>query len=130
MPISGPPPIYAPPTDPAVAGQQAGPMAQFMAKQQGGGPGADQGGPPQPPPLMMVEQVMNQVALQLRDVARVLLMSKPMLMPILQKMIQAGSMLMDEIQKTNGQGQQGTDGTSEASQGGGGPDGGAVPTAQ
>lgn len=131
MPIgANPPPVYAPPTAPAVASQQAGPMAQFMSQQQGG-PGGGAGQPGVDAPMQMVEQVLNDIALKLRDVARILIMSKPMLMPVLQKMIQSGSMLMDEIQKANsGQDQQGTGGSSEAAQAGGGPDGGASPTAQ
>ena len=103
-------------------------MARFMA-QHGQGGGAGQ--PAVDAPMQMVEQVLNDIALKLRDVARILIMSKPMLMPVLQKMIQSGSMLMDEIQKVNsGQDQQGVGGSTEAAQAGGGPDGGASPGAQ
>jgi len=58
-----------------------------------------------PPPLALVEQKLNQVASDLRDVAKVLVMSKPALMPVLQKMIQAGAMLMQEINAAKQQGQ-------------------------
>lgn len=49
--------------------------------------------------MALVEQKLNSVATDLRDVAKVLVMSKPALMPVLQKMIQAGAMLMQEITK-------------------------------
>jgi len=55
--------------------------------------------------MALVEQKLNQVASDLRDVAKVLVMSKPALMPVLQKMIQAGAMLMQEITKDNQQAQ-------------------------
>ena len=84
------PPISAPPTAPSVAAQQGGPMSQFLAAQQ-------QGNPQGAPPLALVQQKLNESAAALKDVARVLIMSKPALMPILQKMIQAGSMLMDAV---------------------------------
>jgi hypothetical protein len=56
--------------------------------------------------MALVEQKLNQVATELRDVAKVLVMSKPALMPVLQKMIQAGAMLMQEIGKSKQEGQQ------------------------
>ena len=55
--------------------------------------------------MALVEQKLNQVATELRDVAKVLVMSKPALMPVLQKMIQAGAMLMQEISKSKQEGQ-------------------------
>lgn len=94
------PPMSEPPTAPAVAAQQGGPVGQYLSNYQPSGSG--QVGPP---PLALVEQKLNQVASDLRDVAKVLVMSKPALMPVLQKMIQAGAMLMQEINTAKQQGQ-------------------------
>ena len=94
------PPMTDPPTAPAVAAQQGGPVSQYPNNYQPSGTG--QVGPP---PMALVEQKLNQVASDLRDVAKVLVMSKPALMPVLQKMIQAGAMLMQEITKDNQQAQ-------------------------
>jgi hypothetical protein len=69
--------------------------------------------------MALVEQKLNQVALDLRDVARVLAMSKPALMPVLQKMIQAGSMLMQEVTKDKQQQQGPQPGPPQQAQGGG-----------
>ncbi len=93
------PPMQEPPTAPAVAAQQAGPSGQYMQNYQGSG------GEAGPPPMALVEQKLNGVASELRDVAKVLVMSKPALMPVLQKMIQAGAMLMQEVNKDKQQGQ-------------------------
>ena len=95
------PPMQEPPTAPAVAAQQGGPVGQYLSNYQPSGDG--QAGPP---PMALVEQKLNQVATELRDVAKVLVMSKPALMPVLQKMIQAGAMLMQEIGKSKQEGQQ------------------------
>lgn len=98
---TSPPPISAPPTSPDVA-QQQGPISQFL---QG------QGGDQQVQnfsPLALAEQRLNQVALAMRDVAKVLVNIKPELMPVWEKMMQAGTMLLGEIQKSSqGQGPQG-----------------------
>ncbi len=77
--------------------------------------------------MALVEQKLNQVAGELRDVARILMMSKPALMPVLQKMIQAGAMLMQEINKAKPQGQQPT-GPPQAQPSGGEQPGPTGPT--
>lgn len=106
--------MQEPPTAPAVAAQQGGPSSQYMQSYQGGG----QAGPP---PMALVEQKLNGVASELRDVAKVLVMSKPALMPVLQKMIQAGAMLMQEVNKDKQQGQgQQPSGPPQGPQSGGG----------
>lgn len=97
---TAPPPVSAPPTSPDVA-QQQGPISQFLR----------QGGDQQVQnfsPLALAEQRLNQVALAMRDVAKVLVNIKPELMPVWEKMMQAGTMLLGEIQKASqGQGPQG-----------------------
>lgn len=107
--------MQEPPTAPAVAAQQGGPSSQYMQNYQASG-----GGQAGPPPMALVEQKLNGVASELRDVAKVLVMSKPALMPVLQKMIQAGAMLMQEVNKDKqqGQGQQPSGPPQQASGGG------------
>lgn len=95
------PPMAEPPTAPAIAAQQGGPVGQYLKNYQ---PQEGQNSVA-PPPMALVEQKLNQVATELRDVAKVLVMSKPALMPVLQKMIQAGAMLMQEVNKDKQQGQ-------------------------
>lgn len=89
-----PPPLSAPPTPPEIAGQQ-GPVSSYAANFNGGGASAIQQSP-----LLLVQGKLQEIAVNLRDVAKVLSMSKPGLLPVLQKMVEAGSMLMDEVQKT------------------------------
>lgn len=115
------PPMTAPPTAPAVASQQ-GPVSQYLTNYQPSGEQAVG-----QPPMALVEQKLNQVAGELRDVARILMMSKPALMPVLQKMIQAGAMLMQEINKAKPQGQQPT-GPPQAQPSGGEQPGPTGPT--
>lgn len=95
------PPMSEPPTAPAVASQQGGPVGQYLQNYKS----QDGQGPAGAPPMALVEQKLNGVASELRDVAKVLVMSKPALMPVLQKMIQAGAMLMQEVNKDKQQGQ-------------------------
>lgn len=90
-----------PPTAPAVAAQQGGPVGQYLKNYQP----QDGQNSVGPPPMALAEQKLNSVASDLRDVAKVLVMSKPALMPVLQKMIQAGAMLMQEITKDKMQAQ-------------------------
>ena len=97
-----------------MAAQQGGPVGQYLSGYQPQGEQAVG-----QPPMALVEQKLNQVALDLRDVARVLAMSKPALMPVLQKMIQAGSMLMQEVTKDKQQQQGPQPGPPQQAQGGG-----------
>lgn len=116
------PPMQEPPTAPAVAAQQGGPTSQYMQNYQ------PQGGQVGPPPMALVEQKMNGVATELKDVAKLLVMSKPALMPVLQKMIQAGAMLMQEVQKDkqSAQGQQPSGPPQQAQAAGGDEQAGAA----
>lgn len=113
---AAPPALSRPPQAPEVTDQQ-GPVSQFVSGYQ---PDESQSGPP---PLKLAEQKLSEVAMGLRDVARILVMSKPALMPVLQKMIQAGSMLMNEISKANPQKQQGQPGPPTAGPPAEGPQG-------
>lgn len=105
-----PPPLSAPPVPPDIAGQQ-GPVSNYVANFNGGGQSALQQSP-----LLLAQSKLQEIAVNLKDIARVLIMSKPALMPVLQKMVEAGSMLMDEVQKGLPQGQPS-----------GGPDSGGPP---
>jgi len=121
---AAPPTLDAPPQAPGVTDQQAGPedqqqgpSAQFIQWQDSGN--------------QLVEQKLNKVAADLKDVAKVLVQSKPNLVPLLQRSLQALSMLMNEIQQ--GKQQQGKAGmqrsTPEPQSGQEGPDQGAPPPA-
>ena len=105
-----PPPVTAPPPSPDVT-QQQGPISQFLKR----------GGDAQVAnfnPLQLAEQRLNQVALAMRDVAKVLVNVKPELMPVWEKMMQAGTMLLSEIQKASqGQTSQGSQATPPQDQG-------------
>jgi len=118
---AAPPSLEAPPASLDVQEQQ-GPAAQFAQNyqqppgQQAGGQGVNA--------MALAEQKLNQVASDLKEVAKLLVTSKPNLMPILQKMAQAGSMLMSEIQAGKPGGQQGQPGAQRSAPeppGGGAP---------
>ena len=98
---AAPPSLSEPPTSPEVSEQQ-GPVAQFAQGYQGG---PDQQAGAGQNSMALVTQKLNQVASELKEVAK-LLVSKPNVMPILQRMLAAGSMLMNEIQGEQ-KGQQG-----------------------
>ena len=101
-----PPPVTAPPTAPEVS-QQQGPISRFIQQQDptgGQGQGQDAANFSA---MGLVEQRLNQVALLMRDVAKVLVTAKPELMPVWEKMMQAGTMLLGEVQKAGGGQQQG-----------------------
>lgn len=85
---AAPPTLESPPVSPEVAGQQQGPSAQFIQGQPGGqGATADN----------LALQKLNQVASDLKEVAKVLVQSKPNLVPLLQRSLQALSMLTNEL---------------------------------
>lgn len=86
--------------------------------------------------MSLVTQKLNQVASTLKDIAKVLAMTKPNLLPLLEHMVKAGSGLMNEIQGAQPQApgqQQGPPGASQrppeppAPPQGGGPPEGAMP---
>lgn len=60
--------------------------------------------------MALVVQKLNSIASDLKEVAKLLVNTKPNLMPVLQKMLQAGSMLMSEIQSAQKGQQQGQPG--------------------
>ena len=92
----------APPVAPDVAAQQMPSMGQFAGQlgQQGGDPAME---------FLIGE--MNKIAASLTEVAKVISERKPALMPIIQKMAQAGSMIMSDVKA----GQQSPTGGGEAS---------------
>ena len=102
-----------PPIPPNIAAQQMPSALRFM--QSAGGPQGAGAAPPSPghdpnsgkqfDSMSFVEDRMNQIASLLKDVADVLVLDKPALMPIIQRMSQAGSAIMQEIQ--TGQANQG-----------------------
>jgi hypothetical protein len=116
---AAPPTLEAPPVAPEVSEQQAGPSAQFIQGQEGGQPGSASA---------LVEQKLNQVASDLKEIAKILVQSKPNLVPLLQRSIQALSMLMNEVQQGKQQvGQQGVQRQMPAAQGPEGPEEGSPP---
>lgn len=103
---AAPPALDNPPISPDVEDQQS-PVSQYIQNQQGEGgqaqgPGANAGA--------LVEQKMNQVAGILKEVAQLLVNFKPHVMPVLQKGVQALSMVMNEVQTSKQQAQQGQPG--------------------
>jgi hypothetical protein len=88
-------------------------MAQFVQGQ--GAPGG------QDNPNALVEQNLNQVAAKLKEVAQVLSTAKPALMPVLQRALQALSMVMSEVQ--SGKKEQGQPGVERGQPGPPGPEG-------
>lgn len=98
-----PPSLSAPPTAPEVSEQQ-GPIAQFVQNRESP---QDQQAPGPGNAMALVSQKLNQVASSLKEVAKILVTNKPTLMPVLEKMLQAGSMLMNEVQSGMPQSQTG-----------------------
>lgn len=64
---------------------------------------------PQFDPMQFVMGRLNEVATMLADVAQVLVVEKPALLPILQKVAQGGSLLMNAIGTSMPQGMAGSD---------------------
>lgn len=85
-----------PPLPPDVMAQQLPAPLRFM---QAAGVGAPA---PEPDPMLFAVDQLNQIAASLKNVADVLIVKKPALMPILQHMSQAGSALMNELQASAG----------------------------
>lgn len=91
---AAPPQLDQPPASPEVTDQQ-GPVARFVEGYQGGG-GQPGGGAQDATALL--ERNMNEVAAKLKEVAQTLSQFKPNLLPVLERMIQAGSFLMNQLQ--------------------------------
>ncbi len=91
IPVPG---AQGPPVAPDVTAQQMPPMSAF----------AGQGGQtaPQNPQSDFLVAKLNEVAASLTDVAKIVSQTNPELMPIVQKMAQAGAMLMNEVQSGQG----------------------------
>lgn len=92
------PDISAPPIPPQVMAQQQAPQSpasQYMA-----GAGAT----PQFDPNALMASLLNQVAENLGKVAKVLEIVRPELTPLVGKMAQMGSVLMQETQQNTAQG--------------------------
>lgn len=84
-----------PPLPPSVINQQMPPDVAALSQMNG---------PMTAPPAQFNEASflmdrLTQIASLLKDVADVLVTTKPAMMPILEQMIQAGSALSDEVQK-------------------------------
>lgn len=95
MPASGPP------LSPDVMAQQMPPMAAFADQGQqmmGGGAPAD---PMAADPTAFAKSELDKIAASLMNVAKVLSQSRKELMPLVQKMAEAGSMLTNELQTNN-----------------------------
>jgi len=105
-----------PPISPDVMAQQMPPMSAY-------GPQADQllGNKPQDAtgahPDDFIKSQMDDIAAKLMTVAKVIGQTHKELMPIVQKMAEAGSMLMNEINSQNQpvQGQEAPQGQAQAS---------------
>lgn len=93
MPVPG---QSGPPVSPDVASQQMPPMAAFAGQGQGQAPTQAN------PQSDFLLAKLNEVAASLTDVAKIVSQTNPELMPIVQKMAQAGAMLMSEVQSQGG----------------------------
>lgn len=91
-PVAGTPPV-----SPDVMAQQMPPMAAYADQARGmvGGGGA---AAESQDPMKFVQTLLDDIASNLMKVAQVVGQSKKELMPIVQKMAEAGSMLSNEIQ--------------------------------
>lgn len=87
---------YNPPLPPQLR-QQAAPQNPVMQYAQGNG-GAAGAGPEQFSADAFLQERLSQVASLMKEIADVLAVSKPSLMPILQVMVEAGSSMMKGIQ--------------------------------
>ncbi len=93
------PSYSSPPVAPSIAAQQV-PMAQFaqQQQQQGGAPG---GGSPSDSmaSMALVQSLLTGVGQDLERIAKVIVVDKPELSPILKQAVNALSMLMNEVTK-------------------------------
>lgn len=97
-----------PPLPPDVTGQQGGGQAPPIGQYAQGQQQKPQAGPPSTPDashgdganMGFVGDCMNQIAQLLTKCVKVIEVARPELMPILQRMAQMGSMMMNEIQSS------------------------------
>lgn len=92
-----------PPIPPSVRAQQMPPQADPMMGFASGA-GAAINAAPKFSPIEFAIGRLNEVASLLQEVAQVLVVEKPSMMPILQKVAQGGAILMDELVKSTPQG--------------------------
>lgn len=93
-------PLTGPPPSPDIAAQQSpGQLSQYLSGYQPGG------GQPQQPtgPGDLIRQKMSDVAMGLRDVAQVTATMAPALMPLIKRMVEAGSMFMNQLEQYQNQ---------------------------
>lgn len=85
-----------PPVSPDVMAQQMPPMAAYadQGRNMIGGGGSPEGADP----MKYVQTLLDEMAATLMKIAQIVGQSKKELMPIVQKMAEAGSMLQNEIQ--------------------------------
>lgn len=90
-PVSGVPPV-----SPDVMAQQMPPMAAYADQGRGmiGGGGSAEAADP----MKFVQTLLDEIASNLMKIAQIIGQSRKELMPIVQKMAEAGSMLTNEIQ--------------------------------
>ena len=86
-----------PPLPPDVTAQQM-PSSLRFAQAAGGAPAPATG--EQFDPIAFAVSTLGEIAAKLKDVADVLVVKKPALMPILQHMVQAGGALTNELQSS------------------------------
>ena len=87
-----------PPTSPDVMAQQMPPMSAYGPQGEqmlNGAAGGDQSGAD---PTAFAKKELDDIAAKLMNVAKVLSQTKKELMPLVQKMAEAGSMLSNELQ--------------------------------
>ena len=94
-------PASGPPTSPDVLRQQLPPMAQYAQQGQELLGGASANGQPSAEPSEYAKSELDKIAASLMNVAKVIGQTKPELMPLVQKMAEAGSMLSNELQAQN-----------------------------
>ena len=87
-----------PPTSPDVMAQQMPPMSAYGLQGEQMLSGAAGEGQPSADPTAFAKKELDDIAAKLMNVAKVLSQTKKELMPLVQKMAEAGSMLSNELQ--------------------------------
>lgn len=110
------------PVPPAVTQQQAPPALRQFVQQGGGNPMAGaQGAVAAAPSDQLIEQMLNVVAKNLENIAKIVVNDKPQLMPLLKPVVQGLAAFANEIKIGSGQ---------QPDQDGGVPNGGNQGTVQ
>ncbi len=91
-----------PPVAPSIAAQQV-PMADYARQQAGAGQGGQGGGgtgiPDEAASMSLVQALLTKVRDEFEKIAKVLVVVKPELIPILRQSVNSTGMLMDEVTK-------------------------------